>query len=207
MVYSPEENWIFVHIQKTGGNSVCTALGLPKNHPHKHMSAVELRDIYGEAAWNSAFKFAFVRNPWERLVSWWSMIDWQRGHKYEQATEFGKLVLDTAETFEEFIVKFDQMPDDEFFKNDWLFRPQINMVADAQGKLLVDFVGRFERLEDDWRQVSAALGRPDLVLPHINKSPHRGYASYYSPQTRDIVARHFRRDIETFGYRFEDQIA
>ena len=205
-MYSPEQNVVFVHIQKTGGSSICTALGLPGDHPHKHMAAAELREIYGEAVWDSAFKFAFVRNPWDRLVSWWTMIDWQRD-RYAQATDFGKLVLDTATTFEDFIVRFDEMADDEFFKSRWLFRPQFDMVADAGGQVIVDLVGRFETLAEDWQRIGTALGRPDLALPHVNRSLHDGYRAFYSARTRQIVARHFRADIDAFGYRFDEPSA
>jgi len=72
--------WIFVHVQKTGGNSVRTALGADIFDPYKHFFARELRDIHGEAIWESCFKFTFVRNPWDRLVSWWSMIDESRDY-------------------------------------------------------------------------------------------------------------------------------
>ena len=66
---------ILVHIQKTGGNSISTAFGENPNCSEKHFFASDLREFYGVDAWNTHFKVAFVRNPWDRLVSWWSMID------------------------------------------------------------------------------------------------------------------------------------
>jgi hypothetical protein len=64
---------IFVHIQKTGGNAISTALGQNPDCPEKHFFARDLRELYCTDVWNAYFKFAFVRNPWDRLVSWWSM--------------------------------------------------------------------------------------------------------------------------------------
>ena len=61
---------IFVHIQKTGGNAIITALGESLNYPEKHLLASDLRQLYGADVWDSYFKFAFARNPWSRLVSW-----------------------------------------------------------------------------------------------------------------------------------------
>ena len=47
------------------------------------------------------------------------------------------------------------------------------------------------------------VGLPGLELPHHNRSQHAHYSSYYDDETRDLVAQHWARDIETFGYRFE----
>ncbi|HET6604838.1 MAG TPA: sulfotransferase family 2 domain-containing protein [Xanthomonadaceae bacterium] len=203
-VYCREGNWIFVHIQKTGGNSVCTALGASTRHPDKHRSAVELREAYGHEAWDNAFTFAWVRNPWERILSWWSMIESQRS-SYGGCSRFQQLVLDTASNFEDFLLRFDGFPDDEFFKSNWLFRPQIAMISDECGRSIVDFVGRFERLVEDWQVVARRVGRPGVALPHVNQSSHGPYQDYYSPRTRDIVARHFATDIRTFGYAFDGE--
>lgn len=78
MAISADRLWIFVHLQKTDGNAVRSALDVESNDAHKHFLAQELRWVYGEAAWADCFKFAFVRNPWDRLVPWWSMIDGER---------------------------------------------------------------------------------------------------------------------------------
>ena len=78
---------------------------------------------------------------------------------------------------------------------------QLDYVADASGQPIVDFVGRYERLREDFSVVRERLG---LVqdLPHINRSAHAGYRSYYSDAMRDLVAHRFARDIGFFGYEF-----
>src|ERR1700676_1205404 len=99
--------WIFIHVQKTGGNAVRSALGMSVNDAHKHLFARELRGIYGGAAWDSRFKFAFVRNPWDRLVSWWSMIDNSRAliNRARPPNSFFGYLLAHARNFEEFILR------------------------------------------------------------------------------------------------------
>ena len=103
---SHEHRAIFVHIQKTGGESVTSAFGQSNRLAEKHVSAQELRTLYGQAVWNSYFKFSIVRNPWDRLVSWWSMIDSRRGefNAGRPLNKFQTYILRTASTFEEFIL-------------------------------------------------------------------------------------------------------
>lgn len=201
-MYCADEGWIFVHVQKTGGNSVCTALGRPVRHPDKHMTALWLRDRYGQVAWDSAFKFGFVRNPWDRMVSWWSMFDRCR-NSGRVTNAFGRLMLECGSTFEQFLLAFDAMPDDEFFKSEWLFRSQYSMLSDQDGRLIVDVVGRFEHLAQDWAGIALRLGKPGIPLPHVNASRHRPYQEYYSSRTKGIVARHFAADLDAFGYAFD----
>jgi hypothetical protein len=99
--------WIFVHVQKTGGNSVRTALGGDIFDARKHFMARDLREIYGEAVWDSCFKFSFVRNPWDRLVSWWSMIDNARDYvdQAQPPNAFFGYVLKRTKNFEDFLLR------------------------------------------------------------------------------------------------------
>jgi chondroitin 4-sulfotransferase 11 len=195
--------WIFVHVQKTGGNAVRSALGMAVDDVHKHFFARELRDIYGTAAWGSRFKFAFVRNPWDRLVSWWSMID--NGRDFidpsQPPNSFFGYVLERAHNFEEFILRCtDEITDPDGRKH--IFRNQIDYLVDENGTIIVDFIGRFERLQECFDEVCRRLGRTPVELPRINDSRHAAYTEYYTPAMAETVARHYARDIETFGYRF-----
>lgn len=200
---SPDHRWIFVHIQKTGGNAVRSALGVEWSDPHKHFLARELRQAYGEAAWARSFKFAFVRNPWDRLVSWWSMID--NGRDPSGATPapngFFGYVLQHANSFEEFISRCtDEIVESDGRKN--IFRNQIDYLADENGKIIVDFIGRFERMQQDFDEVMARVGLPRTDLLRVNTSRRSAYADYYTPATAAEVGRRYARDIEAFGYRF-----
>lgn len=202
---SADGRWIFVHIQKTGGNAVRSALGVEHNDPHKHFLARELRQVYGEKVWADGFKFAFVRNPWDRLVSWWSFIDNGRDPTgaSPDANNFFGYVLKQARTFEEFIARCtDEIVDADGRK--YIFRNQLDYLVDDSGAVIVDFIGRFERLQDGYDEVLARLGRPRAQLPRINASRHAAYTDYYSPAMAERVGRLYARDIETFGYRFGD---
>ncbi|HEV8014439.1 MAG TPA: sulfotransferase family 2 domain-containing protein [Stellaceae bacterium] len=201
---STDGRWIFVHIQKTAGNAVRSALGVELNDARKHFLAHELRRLYGEAAWQRAFKFAFVRNPWDRLVSWWSMIDAARDPlRAPQLNKFHDYVLRRARNFEEFIANCtDEVVDDDGRKH--VFRNQIDYLVDEKGTVIVDFIGRFECLQRDFTEVSTRIGIARTDLPRVNMSQHAHYTEYYSPALAERVGRLYARDIATFGYRFGD---
>jgi hypothetical protein len=200
-----DRRWIFVHVQKTGGESIRTALGVELNDPHKHRTAAELRANYGEAAWGDCYKFAFVRNPWDRLVSWWSMIDGLRPHfeAGEALNAFQSYVLSRAKTFEEFLTECDgEIADTDGRKH--IYRNQIDYLTDESGDVIVDFIGRFERLQDDMDQVTRRIGIDRVVLTRVNRSEHKSYREYYSQETAALVEDRYRRDLSVFGYCFGD---
>jgi predicted DCC family thiol-disulfide oxidoreductase YuxK len=198
-----EQRWIFVHIQKTGGNAIRAALGVEENDPHKHFFAADLKALYGAEVWDRAFKFAIVRNPWDRLVSWWSMIDGRRA-LYDPArsrNQFFGYVLERAQDFRGFLLHCDE----DFVDRDGrkhIFRNQIDYVSDESGRIIVDYIGRFEALPAAAATIADRIGRPDLILPVVNRSAHRHYTDYYTPDLIDLVADKYRQDIEIFGYRF-----
>lgn len=198
-----ERRLIFVHIQKTGGDSVCTALGKEPNCPEKHMRAAELRNLYGAAAWDGYFKFSFVRNPWDRLVSWWANIDSKREafERGARLNRFQAYVLGRAKNFGEFLTDCGDEIDDIDGRK-WVYRNQRDYLCDAQGTTIVDFVGRFETLTADFADAIARSGAAPVPLPHVNQSPRRPYRDYYDADTRALVAARFERDIATFGYSF-----
>lgn len=195
---------IFVHIQKTGGSSIAAAIGQQVYSPHKHRFAKELRNIHGAEAWDAAYRFAFVRNPWDRLVSWWSMIETFRPqHEQGRRTNnFFSYVFSNSRNFEEFIVNCtDDIEDDNGWK--CVLRNQIDYMVDERGAPMVDFVGRFENLDEDFNHVLANAGWEPRALRHHNKTAHRPYQDYYSPRTREIIEKAYATDIAAFGYRFE----
>lgn len=194
---------VFVHIQKTGGNSICTALDAPTVCPEKHFLAYELRELYGADVWQSYFKFAFVRNPWDRLVSWWAMIDANRAtlSTGTPPNRFQRFVLERATTFEEFLANCDEEIVDEDGPK-WIYRNQMDYLTDLLGQRIVDFVGRFERLPQDYALIAEKIQGGLPPLPHVNQSKHRHYSDYYTPALVEKVARRYRRDIDAFGYVF-----
>jgi chondroitin 4-sulfotransferase 11 len=199
----PESRLIFVHIQKTGGTAIAMALGQNPDCAEKHFLARDLRKLYGFEIWNTCFKFAFVRNPWDRLVSWWSMIDSRREvfANGDPLNRFQQFVLERAKTFEEFLVNCDEeIADSDGSK--WIYRNQLDYLVDESGRQLVDFIGRFESLQWDLNVIGRrTFGRP-IPLAHVNKSAHRHYSEYFTPVLAKKVASRFERDIDAFGYAF-----
>ncbi len=194
---------IFVHIQKTGGEAVTAALGGPRHPPDKHASAAELKASCGAALFERYFKFAFVRNPWERLVSWWSMIEAMRlgAAAGGPANSFQRYVLERAGSFEDFLLRCgDPVEDHDGLKH--IYRNQADYLTGADGALLVDFVGRFEHLQRDFDAAMARIGAAPIALAHVNASPHTHYSHYYSDVLAHHVGERYARDVAMFGYSF-----
>lgn len=211
MLVSESKKFLFVHIQKTAGRSFESVLQeniddlktLPGTHDH----ALWVRENFGDR-WDEYYKAAFVRNPWDRLVSWYFMIT-DKGNTtwYKRLTGIGKYnklrqyVLDNTSSFEEFIYKCTDTIEDSDGKKSFLYN-QLDYVSDRDGNVIVDFVGKFENLLEDTSAVFERLGIEGASLPHKNSSQHRNYRDYYNDKMRDLVAERYRRDIEYFSYDF-----
>ena len=219
MFLSPRHKILFVHIAKTGGTSIRAALkrlhwtdpyaipihlvnGLTRVLKYKtgakfprHAKAVAAYECIGEPFWSDLFKFTFVRNPWDLQVSSWHHLRRVPGAPTDQ-----------FQTFEEFLrYKFDTTrPWVYFFEASRQI--QSHYIQDFSGRLLVDFIGRFERLHDDFEEACRLGGFPQIELPHKRHSRERkkDYRVYYDDVTADLVARHYAQDIELFGYGFDD---
>ena len=197
MIVSPRTRSIFVHIQKTAGASIEEALraqdpaaGAGLHEGRRHMTAREIRALVGAPTWDAYFKFAFVRNPWDRLVSWYHMC-----MQVAEPNPFSRYVREVAPTFERFVTHATTGMGERTTRN------QLDYLTDDAGTVIVDFVGRYESLAADYATVTRRLGI-DAALPHVNTSAHRDYRDYYTDATRDIVGERFARDIARFGYRF-----
>jgi hypothetical protein len=79
-------------------------------------------------------------------------------------------------------------------------------LADRNGILLPDYIGRFETLQEDFDRICERVGIPRTRLPHLNSTAHRLYKDYYDDETREMIAVKYRRDIRVFGYDFEGLI-
>jgi len=222
MLISHEEpKLVFIHIQKTGGVSISDLLGqfvptITQGRGGRHVGARRaLKQVENPGDY---FKFAFVRNPWDRLVSWYSMINGARlevasgtlGPKAERQLKknnLWKYALRCGPTFDEFVRNCTEKQWMGNFGNcyySFAFN-QLRYLTDKNGELLVDFIGRFENFAQDLSYVFDRLGleAAQLEIPHENISAHGHYSEMYTPETREIVRKRFRKDIEFFGYEFE----
>ncbi len=185
---------LFVHIQKTGGTSI-TKLIIENfgdwqviGRKHSRMSFTKLKR-------DELFSFTFVRNPWDRMVSWYNMII-----NGSMRIPWHIYVRREGRTFEEFVCKCITSG-----RADRTGIFQLRKIVDNQGSILVDFVGRFERFTDDvlevFSRMEVSINRSDI--PHLLRNGHGHYSKYYNSDTQKIVGKVFGDEIEFFGYQFE----
>ena len=210
MVISDSHRFVFIHIQKTGGTSLSRVLveSLDAEHyggTESHTRLSRAHAVYPRTRTYRAA--AFVRNPWDRLVSWYAEIlqngrrvPWWERLWNKQYNVLRHQVLAHTDSFESFLRL------GPAFRSRLGYHPfrtnQVDWLTNGDGRMAVDFVGRFEHFEHDARDLCAMFGVELSSVPHLNASTRRNYRDYYTPQTRDLVARRFKRDVEAFGYDF-----
>ena len=156
------------------------------------------------------YSFAFVRNPWSRLVScFFDKVDWKEitedlNPKGAAAVMLGAGASDSRKTrkasFEDFVRAVADTPDEQSNRH---FRSQHVFLCDRKGRLLPEHIYRFERLAEDFNNVMDYLGISDVKLPHRNPSKKTPYQEYYTEELRDLVAERYACDIELFNYEFD----
>jgi hypothetical protein len=183
--------YLFIAINRTGGSSVSRAIGLTRK---RHYTARELIDWIGRDRFDAAFTFAFVRNPWDRVVS--NYYRQREGHERHQ-------FRGAFPPFAEWVHRgYGDRDPPRYYGQAKMYWPQLKWLQSEEGEEVVDFVGRQERLDEDFARVAEIIGVPP-ELPRLNRSSrHRPYWEEYDPQTAEFVAERFRADIERFGYEF-----
>lgn len=177
---------IQMHIGRTGGTSIEIAFGfrlkdMTQNEQHwrpRQIIAAESLDV-----WNNYFKFSFVRNPWDRVVSKF----------FFERDVIKRLAPDCP--FEQFV---SQLQKEHGRWSPW------DQTSWFQGRLReFDFVGRFETLREDFQYICTQIDA-DLALPHRVRTDHEHYSVYYDDRLRNRVAKMAKADIKAFGYSFEN---
>ena len=201
--YNPYCEWhrrnraIFVHIPRTAGTSFARAAGAPKQHvPMSRYAAAD------HAAFRDYFKFCFVRNPWDRLLSAFAIMN-----EAKTATHWPGGMLWSREhlrdypDFERFVLALDDAKVRRSIMAYDHFRPQLDWLTLPSSTISAVFVGRFESLEDDFAFIAKRLGIA-APLPMENASKHRPYPEVYSQKMRGIVENLYGGDIRAFAYSF-----
>ena len=145
---------------------------------HWHLSATTIKKRVGEDVWNNYFKFSFVRNPFDKIVSQYHYNRGKFGFKDYSFKEYVRSWSKGAKisTYPQYILHYINEP--------------------------LDFIGRFENLQEDFNIICDKIGIPRQQLPHKNKTKHKHYTEYYDEETKQIVAEKYAKDIERFGYKF-----
>lgn len=156
-----------------------------------------------EGRYRDYFKFAFVRNPYDRLVSCYAEKIRPKKIGIEQGP-YGGVSLRPGMSFREFAEAVCQIPDEEA---DVHFRSQyVGVCGDGPDRpVLVDFLGRYENLEDDFSRVGEAIGAPLSLPPNPNPSKRRAgrhYRDFYDDELAEMVGERYREDVRIFGYSF-----
>ena len=215
---SHHDKCVFVHVPKCAGQSIemfflarvglewetraplllrpndVPALGPPRLAHLKAHEYVEKKWMT-PAQFDEYFKFAFVRNPWDRIASFYRFLGFDRRC-----------------SFSRFVTR--HLPG-QIEKRHWFLCPQAEYLYDKDDQLLVDFVGRFESLAQDFASACQHMGMSNATLPHVNDSkrarpgvmrwitrPSLPYRDMYNTHSQQVVASLYEADVEAFKYRF-----
>lgn len=188
-----QNKFIFIHIPKTGGVSIERSLG-HNGLRHETLSAYKNKEY---------FKFTFVRNPYDLLVSWYNF---QPGLK-DLYKDFRKWVrFGCPSHIESEVLNKRPLGSHEYEKDyisvDGTTWSIYEHLQQHRWAVDMDYIGRFENLQKDFDKACDIIGVSKRKLPHHNKTKHEHYTMYYDNETQDLVAKLYQKDLKEFGYSF-----
>jgi len=194
--YHRRNGCVFIHIPKAAGTSILHALG-KKGGGRDHLPwyvYYTANPVY----FRCAFKFAFVRNPWSRMLSAYEYLKGGGNHKADLETQKR---ISRYQDFDDFVVNGLALGD---FRSHLMFIPQSEFVVNGDGKLAVDFLGRYETLGDDYLVVAERLNLKK-ELAECNRGPlcFVDYRKFYQcGRSVEVIYDIYRQDVAFFGYHF-----
>jgi hypothetical protein len=220
MLLSLRHNFLFVHTAKTGGTSIrdalqryrwrdpyyvpqfiCSRLSGWTGHKigakfPRHAKAIAAKEMLPHELYEKLFKFVFVRNPWDLQVSSFHHLRRERPHLVAHTPDFASFIrwkLDPHRPYQ--------------FHVDTSIELQSDYLVDLHGNVIVDFIGRYERLHEDFAEACKRIGIATPELPHRREAKDRAkdYRGYYDDDLTALVAERFQRDIALFNYTFDSQ--
>ena len=159
-----------------------------KERKNGHFSVDEIKPHLSEEIWQTYFKFAFVRNPWDRFVS--------------ICFFHYKAIQKNPKIADNFLLELISRPASDIPHQ---FRPQSTYLFDSHGNSPIDFIGKFENLQADFDVLCEKAGIPQSNLGQVNQSRHDNYTRYYSsPLLKQKVSERYIDDIRNFDYKFDN---
>lgn len=207
MIVSHAHRYIFFAVPKTATHSVREVLRASKDQDdweqqvlfgeqsipipeiaqikHGHISARQIQSALSEEQWQTYYKFAFVRNPFDRFVSICAFLNRENPNFNDNSLTWMKMAT--------------QRP---AFRQRILVRPQFEQLINESNEVAMDFLGRYESLQSSLDTILDHLKLQPIQLKVRNQSEHAAYQSYYDAELRDWVADFYKEDLERFDYSF-----
>lgn len=186
---------IFIHIPKTAGVSLIrTIYGNVSLESHRSVSFYKriFRGKYSEY-----FTFSFVRNPWDRLYSAYKFLE-KGGYNIHDKNAFD-MYFSEYQDFNDFVMN--GLSNRVIYKVMHLI-PQSDFICDRNDSILVDFVGRFEIMDQSVLDLENAIGTK-INLEYHNMNQKKNYKEVYTEEMILKVNEIYKRDIDIFAYKFK----
>ena len=205
MIISHKHRFIFFAVPKTATHTIREALRAHKGPDdweqqvlfgrqslpipeiarigHGHISARQLQPAVDDEVWNEYFKFGFVRNPFDRYISTCFFLNRDNPRFAEQAKPFLRNALSRPR-----------------FRQRILVTPQSQQLTGEDGTIALDYVGRYETLQQSYDEICERIGIERTDLGRKNASQHKKYVEYYDEQLQQTVRDFYRSDFEAFDY-------
>lgn len=194
--YQDKNKCIFIHIPKTAGTSLLQSLGKKRAGGRDHISWLVYRKSDAQK-FKRYFKFAFVRDPLDRTYSAYKYLlrggnqsgDLMVAERIKQYPSFEAFVLEGLEK--------------GHFRSHVMFRPQADFVVNGNDEIVVDFIGKFENIEEDFNYVKSKLGlKSDLAQANRSTDSNNEYLESLekNKQVMSVITSIYAQDYLQFGY-------
>ena len=190
LTISHAPKFLWFRVAKAGNRTIVNHLA-QKARPMEAQGAEFV--YYCPRVYADYFKFAFVRNPWDRLVSCWNdKVVVKKGAASSALASPNVPRCSTSRTFVDFVSSMNVKD----------CHRHLLLQCDAMDLGNIDYLGRLETFDADFRNICGKLGIPCSVIETRNAYPRQHYREYYTDKLRDKVARIYQRDVQIFGYTF-----
>ncbi|MCI5144356.1 MAG: chondroitin 4-O-sulfotransferase [Candidatus Electrothrix sp. AR3] len=195
--YHKKKRCIFIHIPKVAGTSILEMLSEKKSIRRDHLPWY-IYYMANRYYFNSAFKFAFVRNPWDRTLSAYCYLRAGGNRHCDMAMA---RIISKFNSFDDFVIKG---LGEGNFRNHLLFIPQSEFVINGNGKLAIDFLGKYENLKHDYAFVAKQLKiKGELCKKNNTIKKYKDYHDYYNEEKSiKIIGDIYKQDIRLFDYKY-----